>query len=90
MWPIWGRQDPGGGPHVGPMNLAIWVSYVKHELGGKNLTHIVVIEPQNLAISVSKNHVQLTVKRLISPIFRVNSFVMQERMNLDELFHFTK
>ena len=24
---IWGRQDPGG-PHVGPMNLAIWVSYV--------------------------------------------------------------
>ena len=24
MEPIWGRQDPGG-PHVGPMNLAIWV-----------------------------------------------------------------
>ena len=23
--PIWGRQDPGG-RHVGPMNLAIWVS----------------------------------------------------------------
>ena len=23
--PIWGRQDPGG-PHVGPLNLAIWVS----------------------------------------------------------------
>ena len=23
MWPIWGRQDPGG-PHFGPMNLAIW------------------------------------------------------------------
>ena len=21
--PIWGRQDPGG-PHVGPMNVAIW------------------------------------------------------------------
>ena len=21
--PIWGRQDPGG-PHVGPMNFAIW------------------------------------------------------------------
>ena len=27
MGPIWGRQDPGG-PHVGPMNLAIWASYV--------------------------------------------------------------
>ena len=24
MWPIWGRQDPGGS-HVGPMNHAIWV-----------------------------------------------------------------
>ena len=23
MEPIWGRQDPGG-PHVGPMNLALW------------------------------------------------------------------
>ena len=23
MGPIWGWQDPGG-PHVGPMNLAIW------------------------------------------------------------------
>ena len=23
MGPIWCRQDPGG-PHVGPMNLAIW------------------------------------------------------------------
>ena len=24
MYPIWGWQDPGG-PHVGPMNFAIWV-----------------------------------------------------------------
>ena len=24
MGPIWGPQDPGG-PHVGPMNSAIWV-----------------------------------------------------------------
>ena len=23
MGPIWGRQEPGG-PHVGPMNFAIW------------------------------------------------------------------
>ena len=27
MGPIWGRQDPGG-PHVGPMNFAIWSVYV--------------------------------------------------------------
>ena len=24
MGPIWGQQDPGG-PHVVPMNVAIWV-----------------------------------------------------------------
>ena len=23
MGPTWGQQDPGG-PHVGPMNFAIW------------------------------------------------------------------
>ena len=27
MGPIWGRQDPGG-PHVGPMNFAIWGSVI--------------------------------------------------------------
>ena len=26
MGPIWGQQDPGG-PHGGPMSLAIWVGY---------------------------------------------------------------
>ena len=26
MGPIWGRQDPEG-PHVGPMNFAIWAGY---------------------------------------------------------------
>ena len=30
MGPTWDRQDPGG-PHVGPMNLAIWV-YVQYFL----------------------------------------------------------
>ena len=29
MGPIWGRQDPGG-PHVGPMNLAIWDNFCEH------------------------------------------------------------
>ena len=29
MGPTWGRQDPCG-PHVGPMNLAIWVGYPQH------------------------------------------------------------
>ena len=25
MGPIWGQQDPGG-PHVGPVNFAIWAA----------------------------------------------------------------
>ena len=34
MGPIWGQQDPGG-PHVGPMNFAVWgisngVTYFLH------------------------------------------------------------
>ena len=28
MGPIWVRQDPGG-PHVGPMNLAIWGVFIQ-------------------------------------------------------------
>ena len=28
MGPFWGRKDPGG-PHVGPMNLAIWEGTVR-------------------------------------------------------------
>ena len=31
MGPIWGWQGPGG-PHVGPMNFAIWVSYDRHQM----------------------------------------------------------
>ena len=30
MGPIWGRQDPAG-PHVGPMNFAIWVTWIKED-----------------------------------------------------------
>ena len=33
MGPIWGRQDPGG-PHVGPMNFAIWEVYVARKYCG--------------------------------------------------------
>ena len=29
MGPIWGRQDPGG-PHVGPVNFAIWEDEHRH------------------------------------------------------------
>ena len=33
MGPTWGRQDPGG-PHVGPMNLAIWESPLSSKITG--------------------------------------------------------
>ena len=35
MGPIWGRQDPGG-PHVGPMNIAIW-AYIPEALVLKHM-----------------------------------------------------
>ena len=38
MGPIWGRQDPGG-PHIGPMNFAIWEGF---------LTWLLVQPPANL------------------------------------------
>ena len=31
MGPTWGQQDPGG-PHVGPMNLAIWEGFSGDDL----------------------------------------------------------
>ena len=33
MGPIWGRQDPVG-PHVGPMNFAIWVLNINNSSWG--------------------------------------------------------
>ena len=39
---IWGRQDPGG-PHVGPMNLAIWeYSSMKMFYDSKSLEFLMV------------------------------------------------
>ena len=36
MGPTWGRQDPGG-PHAGPMKLAIWVSTEQTTFFGKRI-----------------------------------------------------
>ena len=42
MGPIWGRQDSGG-PHVGPMNFAIWgtfaVSFTNNGHQNQHLSH---------------------------------------------------
>ena len=32
MGPTWGRQDPGG-PHAGPMILALWVGHLNRYSG---------------------------------------------------------
>ena len=39
MGPTWGRQDPGG-PHVGPMNLAIWDGHETALTHWGRVTHI--------------------------------------------------
>ena len=36
--PSWGRQDPGG-PHVGPMNFAIWDVFYSSVLGANRVLH---------------------------------------------------
>ena len=41
LGPTWGRQDPDG-PHVGPMNLAIWERLCRHILC--NILHQALIE----------------------------------------------
>ena len=46
MWPTWGRQVPGG-PHVGPMNLAIRDMNLFAEF-------ICIIPQHDLAIRISK------------------------------------
>ena len=48
MGPIWGRQDPNG-PHVGPMNLAIWVLTTTKQSTTKMRTHFLgfTIRPHN-------------------------------------------
>ena len=40
MGHIWGRQDPGG-PHVGPMNFAIWKDILHRPLIGERIYGLV-------------------------------------------------
>ena len=49
MGPIWDRQDPGG-PHVGPMNFAIWVCY-----GMKMFSSVLVLCEGNPLVTVGSN-----------------------------------
>ena len=61
MGPIWGWQDPGG-PHVGPMNFAIWVVQLMAFLllGAKSLPEnkFQWNQNQNTIICIWKYHLQ--------------------------------
>ena len=54
MGPTWGRQDPGG-PHVGPMNLAIWDSVLE-----------IYIVHQVLSIISIKSHFDISCLKIVS------------------------
>ena len=51
MRPIWGRQDPGG-PHVGPMNFAIWDNACKQT--HKNIGQCIIWSHKEWQCSQSK------------------------------------
>ena len=59
MGPIWGRQDPGG-PHVGPMNFAIWDNACKQT--HKNIGQCIIWSHKNDNAAKTK---QSTTKRMI-------------------------
>ena len=76
MGPIWGRQDPGG-PHVGPMNLAIWVmlditliALTKHNAHFKGFLTTVLpsIQEQNVWLILFIRRYQLNVCLMIEAI----------------------
>ena len=56
MGPTWGRQDPGG-PHVGPMNFALWVQTVlllcRDEKQNDNKPPIVKVSPDFVTLQKS-------------------------------------
>ena len=46
MGPTWGRQDPGG-PHVGHVNLVIWVTYLTPNYYGSDITNKNLLEQKH-------------------------------------------
>ena len=62
MGPIWGRQDPAG-PHVGPMNFAIWDTFWRMwwYTKGKPICDNIVLESfQNSSKSINIKHLQIS------------------------------
>ena len=61
MGPTWGRQDPDG-PHVGPMNLTIWVAPQKFK-GTFIFMHIFHYWSAKMAVFVILNYLILSLTK---------------------------
>ena len=59
MGPTWGRQDPGG-PHVGPMNFAIWDT-LHSWLNWWTTPNFVPCEKDGILATHKISHIQETV-----------------------------
>ena len=63
MRPIWVRQDPGG-PHVGPMHLALWlvtkhqnicgVEKSKGDLWRSTFCYVITTDPDDFCINMAR------------------------------------
>ena len=72
MGPIWGRQDPGG-PHVGPINFAIWeqlFDILWHS------THSVGLSTQQF-IGIVEFTIKFKIRALVREMFFVNNICMK-------------
>ena len=58
MGPIWGRQDPGG-PHIGPMNFAIWVEVFSANIVCLLSNHSHLLNCHCLLSRVTRIHVHM-------------------------------
>ena len=77
MGPIWGRQNPGG-PHVGPINFAIWV---KAFFGGFIVANIniyiyVFLSFRNFGISQVVEIIRHEVQRFVYCLLSVPGLLM--------------
>ena len=72
MGPIWGWWDPGG-PHVGPMNFAIWDIFPQEGIFSKcQQSHLVITTPKGTVTETSPHYTATVIvwfqSRSCSPV----------------------